>query len=135
MSFCSSTTHMAQTLAGSTRHIGGARRPTAPAASPEAAGSPASGTDIAEASRGCFLERVTGVGAEDVIERGPVVIEAGFEMLRGAQGACPATVHERDAVAVAVGLVHVVRRDQHGHAGGNPHRADALPDTDPSDRV
>lgn len=36
-------------------------------------------------------------------------------------------MHERDPVAVLVGLVHVVRGDQHGHAGRPAYLLDALP--------
>ena len=46
-----------------------------------------------------------------------------------------AQVHQRDPVAQRVGLLHVVRGEQHRHPGGVAQLLDALPDAVAGDRV
>src|SRR5438094_78076 len=106
--FCSSTMHIATTRDGSSRQVGrGGSR------SAEAAGSAAGAAGIAE-SVSWFVELVAGVGAEHLFQ-GRARLETGLELRGGAQGPYAAPVHERDPVAVLVGLIHVVRGHQHGH--------------------
>src|SRR5512142_2551079 len=112
-SFWSSTRHMAAVRVSSTRAAAnGLSEPT---------GGAASGTDIAESSR---VEIITGVRPEHVVEALPGAVEPGHELGRGTEGTDPPPVHERDPVAVLLGLVHVVRGDQHGHPGPGPYRSD-----------
>src|SRR5581483_3914441 len=140
--FCSSTMQSATMRAGRTRQpvrgagggeamsvadevtaeAGMAEAVTADAVSGDAAsadtgGCGARGTDIAELSRGRLIKGVAGVVAEDVFERARAGRQRGLELLRRAGGPDRAAVHERDPVAELVGLVHVVRRDEHRHAG------------------
>src|SRR6476469_1298767 len=134
-SFCSSTTHIAPTRAATTRQPARARGGVS--SRREVSAEPGSGAagaaDIAEPLLP-VLVRVVEIAAREVAED---VLEAGTAALDGRQvvlepagrahAAKAAAVHERDAVAVLVGLVQVVGRDQDGHAGGGPYRADVLP--------
>src|SRR5258708_24999562 len=101
--------HSAPMRAGRTRQPvrGGAGMGGAARASADTGGGCASGTDIAELSRGRLVEGVAGVVAEDVLERARPGGQRGLELLRGAGGADGAAVHQGDPVAVLVGLVHV----------------------------
>src|SRR6185312_5925019 len=119
-SFCSSTRHIV-----ATREIPVATVRNGPG-SAEATGGAAGSTDIAHVSLLGRGEGVAGVAAEDVVERGRGADRA-LEVGRCAQRADPTAVHERDPVAVLVGLLHGVRRDEHGHAGGPPDLVDARP--------
>src|SRR3954468_9046308 len=123
-SFCSSTRHMALVREISTR--------IASANLAESACGTASGTDIAEPSR---IQVVAGVGTEHVIEALACPVQAGDEFARGTRRPDASPVHERDPVAVLLGLVHVVGGDQHGHAGLRPDGEDPVPDTRAGDRV
>ncbi|MCA2223157.1 hypothetical protein [Nonomuraea aurantiaca] len=92
----------------------------------ESSGSGAGTSDIAELPSS-VAEAAAGDVTEDVLQRGGrAVAEAGAqvvgELLRCAERPYAALVHERDPVAVLVGLVHVVRGDQDGHPGGGAYR-------------
>jgi len=77
----------------------------------------ASTTTTAASLPGVFVERAAGVVAEHVVQRGAAP-ERGLEHARGTRGLDRARVHERDPVAVGVGLVHVVGGHQHGDRRG-----------------
>src|SRR6476661_3099418 len=72
------------------------------------------------------VERLPGVVTEHVLE---ARARSGgcLEVLRGPEGAQAAPVQERHPVAERVGLLHVVRREQHGHAVVTLHLRDSLP--------
>src|SRR5436190_683857 len=92
----------------STRHIAPVRESTSRAAEiglTEAASGAASCPDIAESFR---TQVVTGVGTEHVVEARRTLAQPGDQLVRRAQGPDPAPVHERDPVAVLLGLLHVV---------------------------
>src|SRR5688572_27520940 len=86
-SFCSSTTHMAQTRARTVR------APKGRSGSAQAAGGAASGTDIAHSSL-LVVGGVLRVGPEHVVERGAV--DPGDQLGRGPDSADGAAVHEGD---------------------------------------
>src|SRR6266516_250101 len=81
------------------------------AASTESARDAPRATNVTELPS--FLERVTGVEAEHVLERrlGP---EARFQLRRRSHGANAAAVHQRHPIAQLLGFFHVVRRDENG---------------------
>src|SRR6202012_5021480 len=81
--------------------------------SAEAAGGPAGATDTADPSllRLTVVQFAAGVMAEHLVQ-GRAVGQRRLELIRGAGGADVPQVHERDPVAVDVGLVHVVRGHQ-----------------------
>src|SRR3984957_13655843 len=81
-----------------------------------------------------LVQGVACVVAENVIEGG-LVAEPGPQLGGGAGDADPAPVHQRDAVAVGVGLVHVVGGHQHGHLVVRAQHGDVLPDHAAGDRV
>src|SRR5688500_4294596 len=104
--FCSSTRHIAPTRANSMRML-------PPHVSTEARGSASSLADIAEPLR-LVVPVVARVHPEDVIEAGRAGgPQAGDQLGRRAHRPDAAAVHERDAVAGLLGLVHVVGGDQH----------------------
>src|ERR1700761_637033 len=75
----------------------------------EAAGGGPASTDIADASLPgvvVVVQRAAGVVAEHLVQ-GHVVTQRFLELVRRAGGADVAGVHQRGAVAVDVGLVHV----------------------------
>jgi hypothetical protein len=65
--------------------------------------------------------------AEHVIQGGAGA-KRGLELGRRAGGPDPARMHQRDAVTVSVGLVHVVSGHQYGHGGAPPEPGNVLPD-------
>src|SRR5262245_29388065 len=142
-SFCSSTTHIAPTRAATTRQPARARGGVS--SSREVSTEPGSGAagaaDIPETLLPVLVrvvEIAPGEVAEDVFQAGVVALlgrQVVLELAGRAQTADPAAVHQRDAVAVLVGLVHVVGGDQDGHAGGGAHGADVLPHLRAGDRV
>src|SRR5215470_17725977 len=72
--------------------------------SAEAAGGAPGAADVTDASLlGLVVQRPAGVVAEHVVQRGPLA-QPGLELGRGAGGAQGAVVHQRDPVAVEVGL-------------------------------
>src|SRR5262249_35149835 len=91
------------------RHAGGGGA-GASGTSAEAAGDAPRATNVTELSS--LLERITGVVTEHVLER-RLGSEAGFELAGCADRADAAAVHERHTVAELLGLLHVVRREQH----------------------
>src|ERR1700733_7125033 len=109
-------------------------RPVSPGLAETAGGTPGA-ADVTDASLlGVVVERAAGVVAEHVVQRGPGT-ERGLEHAGGTGGADRARVHERDPVAVGVGLVHVVGGHQHGDRRGLAERVDVLPDIRAGDRV
>src|SRR5580658_8438424 len=65
------------------------------------------------------LEGVSGVMPEHV-DQGDAGAQSRLELGRGALGADAALVHQRDPVAVGVGLVHVVGGHEHRHPAHLP---------------
>src|SRR5262245_1480188 len=61
-------------------------------------------------------------------------VEAGDQLRRGSLRDDPAVVDDRDAVAEAFGLLHVVRREEHRAAGGLED-GDPLPELEPALRI
>src|SRR6478735_2862603 len=127
-SFCSSTRQNVPTRETSSRG------PVRLTRSAEAARGSTSCPDTAQPSLLLTLERVAGVVAEDVLEGGALT-RRGLEVVGSAEGAQRAVVHERDAVAQRVRLLHVVRREHDGHAVVALHLVDALPDAVARHRV
>src|SRR5579884_1961405 len=125
----------ALTAGAVTADVASADTASADAASADTGGCGARGTDIAELSRGRLVKGVAGVVAEDVFERARAGRQRGLELLRRAGGPDGAAVHERDPVAELVGLVHVVRGDEHGHAGRGAYLADPFPHRGAGDGV
>src|ERR1700760_5018737 len=85
------------------------RSPPGTVRSTEATGGGPASADIADASLPGVVvgvQRAAGVVAEHLVQ-GRVVAQGLLELVRGAGGADVAQVHERDPVAVDVGLVHV----------------------------
>src|SRR5690349_15151244 len=80
----------------------------------ESAGGAAGASHIA--IRATSVEVVASVVGEDVVQRCPRLADAGLEFSRGADGCDLAVVHDGDALAEAVGLFHVVRREEDSHA-------------------
>src|SRR6266567_7107487 len=115
-SFCNSTRHIVPTRA-TTRPAKPKRRGrVAPADSTEAWSGTSSGADIAHPFPCAGTEVIAGGGAEHVVEGG-VVADHRLQFGRRAFRSDPTAVHERDPVALLVGLVHVMRGHQHSHAG------------------
>src|SRR5271155_1074111 len=81
--------------------------------STQAAGGAASLPDVTIAAS--FLDRAAAEMREDVVKRS-LRPKAGFQFRRFAQRGNLAAVHQGEFVAEFVGLVHVVRGDQNGHA-------------------
>src|SRR5487761_81960 len=81
-----------------------------------------------------LVQGVAGVVAEDVVERG-LVTEPSPQRSRSPGDADLGPVHQRDPVAVGVGLVHVVGGHQHGHLVLGAQLGDVLPDDAAGDRV
>src|SRR5690348_15926639 len=114
--------------AGSPGHPGGRGSAEAASGAPGAA-------DVTDASLfGIVVQRPAGVMTEHVIKGGPPA-QPGLELGRSAGGADGAVVHERDPVAVQVGLFHVVGGHEDGRVAGPPEPGDELPDVGPGDRV
>ncbi len=101
-------------------------------------GAPCCGCDGSHAGllsrRSVVVEGLPGEVAEDVLERrlGP---ERRLQLGGRAHGADRPEVHQRDAVAEDLGLLHVVRREQDGHAGQLAELLDSPPDAVAGDRV
>src|ERR1700733_3117613 len=89
------------------------RRKLASGVSAQSAGGAPGAAYVTDSSLG-DLEGVAGVVPEHVVERN-LVTQSRLEIGVTALGPDGALVHERDPVAVEVGLVHVVRCHQHGH--------------------
>src|SRR5215468_261750 len=103
--------------------------------SAEAAGGAPGAADLTDASLlGIVVQRPAGVMTEHVVERGSLA-QPSLELGRGAGGPDGAVVHERDPVAVQVGLLHVVGGHEDGRVAGLPEPGDELPDAGPCDRV
>src|SRR6266496_1408412 len=119
-SFWSSTRHSAITRLARVRQIGGLDG----SASGEPAGRAAGATDVTDVAP--FLQALAGVATEHVLE-GRVRPQLGLQLVRGADRAEPAAVHERDPLTQVVGLVQVVGGQQDGHAGGGAQLLEALP--------
>src|SRR6478672_2098304 len=81
-----------------------------------------------------LVERLAGVVTEDVLEAGTLP-SGGLELVGGAEGAQGPAVHEGDAVAQRVRLLHVVGREQHGHAVVSLHLRHPQPDAVAGDGV
>src|SRR5664280_3678133 len=90
-------------------------------------------TDIGQPFAGVG-EVTAGVVAEHIV-KSRLRTERADQLGGGADGPDATGVDERDLVAVVLGLVHVVRGHQHGHALGVDQRRDPVPDRGPSDRV
>src|SRR5271156_5542188 len=88
------------------------RRPARGVSAQSAGGAPGAAY-VTDSSLG-DLEGVAGVVSEHVVER-DLGTQRHLEVTGRALGPDGALVHERDPVAVEVGLVHVVRGHQHGH--------------------
>src|SRR3954470_16843422 len=98
--------------------------PAASRRSAEAARSTTLGADIAEPP--LFRDRVAGHAGEDLLEvRGGV---AAAQLLRRPVFDDAAVVHDRQPVAVALGLLHHVRGHEHRGAGLTAQHVDAVPD-------
>src|SRR5947208_1241925 len=109
---------------------GSAGSPSRPgwSGSAEAAGGAPGAADVTDASLlGIVVQRPAGVMAEHVVKRCSLA-EPGLQLVRGAGGAEGAVVHERDPVAVQVGLLHVVGGHENGRLAGPPDPGDELPD-------
>src|SRR6185437_8444360 len=103
--------------------------------SAEAAGGAPGAAYVTDASLlRVVVEGAAGVVPEHVVQRGAVP-ERGLELARGSCGPDQACVHERDPVAVGVGLVHVVGGHQHGERGGLAQPGDVVPHIGARDRV
>src|SRR5215472_4048416 len=114
--------------AGSPGHPGGRGSAEAASGAPGAA-------DVTDASLlGIVVQRPAGVMTEHVVKGGSLT-QSGLELGRGAGGAEGAVVHERDPVAVQVGLIHVVGGHEDGRLARLPEPGDELPDVSPGDRV
>src|SRR5262252_8062937 len=88
--------------------------------SAEAASGAPRAADVTDASLlGFVVQGAAGVVAEHVVQRGPLA-RPGLELGRGAGGAQGAVVHQRDPVAVQVGLFHVVGGHEDGRVAGLP---------------
>src|SRR5215472_12528776 len=75
----------------------------------KAAGGAPGAADVTDSSRlGVVVQGAAGVAAEHVVQRGAGT-QGRLEQAGGAGRTDRAGVHERDPVAVGVGLVHVVR--------------------------
>src|SRR3954451_11609776 len=95
------------------------------ATSAEADGGAAGAADIAQAS-GFVVGQVAGVVAEDVVERGAGT-ERRLELGGRRHPAHADAGDERAALPELVGLVHVVRREQDGHAALLTQAGDEVP--------
>src|SRR5579862_9615953 len=103
--------------------------------SAEAAGGAPGAAYVTDASFfRCLVQGVAGVVTEHVVER-RALAEPGAQVGGPAGGADRGAVHQRDPVAVRVGLVHVVRGHQHGHLMLVAQPRDVLPDDTAGDRV
>src|SRR5215469_2191936 len=91
--------------------------------SAETAGSAPGAADVTDASLIVVVESVAGVAAEHVVQR-CVLAQRGLELLRGPGGPGRAAVHEREPVAVQVGLNRTSRRWRSAGSPGRPRRAD-----------
>src|SRR4051794_29872238 len=92
--------------------------------STEPARTSAACADISEAPS--FLEPAARDLGEDVLERGHAVAAA--QLLRRAERGDRAEVHDRDPVALALGLLHLVGCHEHGRAGLLAQELETLPD-------
>src|SRR5258708_30454361 len=102
-------------------------RPGTPGSAETRGGAPGA-ADVTDASLLCFgIEGATGVVAEHVVQRGPAA-QHGLEHARGTGDADRPGVHERDPVAVGIGLVHVVGRHQDGDRSRLAGPGDLVPD-------
>src|SRR5262249_62342542 len=81
---------------------------------------------------GIVVQRPAGVMTEHAVEGGSPA-QPGLELGRGAGGAEGAVVHERDPVAVQVGLLHVMGGHKDGRLARLPEPGDELPDVGPGD--
>src|SRR5215831_14673016 len=106
-------------------------RPTRAAASSKPAGAPSTRADIPEAPS--FLEPAARRGGEHVLKRGRVVLPP--ELVRRSQSGDRAEAQDRDPVALALGLLHLVRRDEDGRPGLLPEHPESLPDDAARSRV
>src|SRR6202042_1669641 len=132
----SSTQHSVTMRLASRRSTAGGVSAGSPSAGlAETAGGTPGAANVTDASLlGVVVERAAGVVAEYVVQRGPGA-EHGLEHARGAGGPDRARVHERDPVAVGVGLVHVVGGHQHGDRRGLAQAVNEIPDIRAGDRV
>src|SRR5690242_213311 len=94
-------------------------------ASAETPGRAAGANEVTEAASS--LEPGAGEEAEHVVERG-VRPDLGPERVGGADRREHAAVHDRDAVAQHLGLLHVVGREEHGQPGGVTQPLDVVPE-------
>src|SRR6478672_9933183 len=112
LSFCSSTRQNVATRSGKRRQIGGSAMTTASA---NATCRPSRPADLADAARALgAVEAAAGRVAEDVVERRGRS-QLAFQLGRGALRLDAPEVHQRDAIAEQLGLLHVVGRQQDRH--------------------
>src|SRR5215207_10284083 len=81
------------------------------------------------------VERVPGVVDEDVAERRPRVADGRLEPFGRVVDDDPPAVHDRDAAAQVLGLLHVMGREEDGRAELFAQPRDVLPDGPARDGV
>src|SRR5215217_3536466 len=132
-SFCNSTSAKAPTLNTIPRtrcHPWGARTSSTPAfGSTDTTRRPSCGADRPEAVlRGVLAEIRARIVTEDVLKRG-LFSDCLLQLRRRADRLQSTVMHQRDPVTQRVGLLHVVRGEQHGHSEVLLHPPDLRPDT------